>query len=738
MTPRLRIFPKGRAALLVPALLGPVLAAAVLAAGAPAQAAGTGEDAPSYRPLPPPSLNFYGVPGLIDMPSAEMLPDGQFATSYSWFGGQSRLNATFQALPWLSASFRYNGVQNLNLGGYSTYYDRGFDVRFRLIKESRRWPQITLGLQDFIGTGIYAAEYIVATKSFATPGLNPARLPGRLKLTAGAGWGRLGSHGSLGAPFGSARPRFVAGGTGGKVAYDQWFRGPMSLFGGVEWQPSDRLGIKIEYSSDAYVTETRTRSVFSRDSSVNFGAEYQATRRTRLGAYYLYGSEFGLTAQIQLNPRVPPVRLAAPAPLPVEQRPPRVSSPLAYSTDWIASAAAPVQLRDAVARVLERDGLALEYLSVRADSAELRFRNLRYRASSIAVGRAARVLAQVLPASVETFRLVPVSGGMGLAAVTIRRSDLEALEFQPDAGRALQAVTGVGEAGRLPAGALPSTGLYPNFRWAVGPFFEPSYFDPDLPVRMDVGVELTASYEIAPGWTIGGALRHRLAGNVADGRLSNSVLPHVRTDQTLYAQNSTTLRNLYVARQWRPGTNLYARLTAGYLERMYGGLSAEVLWKPVTSRLGLGAEANYVRQRDFNQRLGFRDYSVFTGHASAYLEMGRGYLGQVHVGRYLAGDLGATFVLDRTFRNGWSVGGFFSLTNVSSKDFGEGSFDKGIRFSIPVNWFLGKPSQRSVGLGIRPVQRDGGQRLNVPGRLYGQVRAAHAKALNDQWARIWE
>ena len=392
----------------------------------------------------------------------------------------------------------------------------------------------------------------------------------------------------------------------------------------------------------------------------------------------------------------------------------------------------------AVAQALAQDGLELEHLSVRADRVELRFRNLRYRAPSIAVGRAARVLARVMPASVETFRLVPVSGGLALAAVTLRRSDFEALEFQPDASRALRAVTGVGEAGPLPEDAVAANQLYPNFYWSVGPFFEPSYFDPDLPVRMDVGVELTAAYEFAPGWVIAGALRHRLAGNVKDGRLSNSVLPHVRTDQTLYAQDDTTLRNLYIARQWRPGTNLYARVSAGYLERMYGGISTEVLWKPVTSRLGLGAEANYVRQRDYDQRFGFRDYSVFTGHASAYLEMGRGYLGQIHMGRYLAGDVGATFVLDRTFRNGWSVGGFFSLTNVSSQDFGEGSFDKGIRFSIPVNWFLGKPTQRSVGLGIRPVQRDGGQRLNAPGRLYGQVRAAHAKALNDQWARVWE
>lgn len=708
---------------------------AVLIAAAPLAAQ---EAEPSFDPLPPPSLNFYGSPGLLDTPSAEMMPDGNFTTAISYFGGQTRITASFQALPWLSASFRYNGIQDWNLGGFQTYYDRGFDVRLRLLEETRRLPAITLGLQDFIGTGIYAGEYIVATKNFTTPGWNASRLPGRLKLSAGVGWGRLGSHGSFGAPFGVNRPTFVVNSTGGQVAYDQWFRGPAALFGGLEYLPNDRWGIKVEYSSDAYVTETRTTSVFERKSSLNFGVEYQVSDRTRIGAYYLYGSEFGVTAQFQLNPHVPPNRLAAPAPLPVAQRPPRVENPLAYSTDWVNSAAAPPQLRGLLEPALAAEGLALEYLVIGGDRVELRFRNLRYGSDVIAIGRAARVLARVMPASVETFRLVPVTGSLAKSATTIRRSDLEALEFEPDASAALLAVSGIGEAGPLPETALPSTELYPNFRWALGPFFDPSYFDPDQPVRMDVGIELTAAYEPAPGWIVAGTLRHRLAGNVKDGRGSNSVLPRVRTDQTQYAQENTTLRNLYVARQWRPGTNLYARVTAGYLEKMYGGISTELLWKPVNSRLGLGIEANYVRQRDFDQRLGFRDYSILTGHASAYLELGRGYLGQIDVGRYLAGDLGATFNLSRTFANGWAVGGFFTLTDVSAADFGEGSFDKGIYFSIPVNWFLGKPTRQAVGLGIRPIQRDGGQRLEVPGRLYGQVRNSHAKALRDQWVRVWE
>ena len=694
-------------------------------------------DEPSFRPLPPPTLNFYGSPGLIDMPTGEMMPDGQFTFATSWFAGQTRMTASFQALPWLSGSFRYNGIRNWNLGGFQTYYDRGFDLRFRLKQESRFWPAITVGLQDFIGTGIYAGEYVVATKTFATPGLSPGSLPGRLKLTAGLGWGRLGSQGSIGTPFGATRPTFVPGSTGGKLATDQWFRGPVAPFGGIEWQPNDRWGLKVEYSSDAYVTETQTTSVFQKKSNFNFGAEYQATPRTRIGAYYLYGSELGVTAQIQLNPAHPVSRLSTPAPQPVTLRQPQRANPEAWSPAWAGNVESRRTVRDRIAPALAAEGLKLEYLTLTGDTAELRYRNERYNSGAIAAGRAARVLAAQLPPSVETFRLIPVSGGMALSAIVLRRSDLEALEFDPMSTAALRAVTGIGEAPPLPPEALPGD-LYPRFNWSVGPFFEPAYFDPDQPVRMDVGIEATASWQPAPGWTLAGTLRHRLAGNVAGGRASNSVLPHVRTDQVLYAQSDTALLNLYGSYQWRPGTNLYARVTAGLLEQMFGGVSAELLWKPVDSRLALGIEGNYVRQRDFDQGFGFRDYTVATGHASAYLELGRGYVAEASVGRYLAGDVGGTLSVDRVFANGWSVGGWFTLTNVSAADFGEGSFDKGVRFSIPVNWFLGKPTQQSVGLSIRPIQRDGGQRLHVPGRLYGQIRENHARALDADWGRVWE
>ena len=170
---------------------------------------------------------------------------------------------------------------------------------------------------------------------------------------------------------------------------------------------------------------------------------------------------------------------------------------------------------------------------------------------------------------------------------------------------------------------------------------------------------------------------------------------------------------------------------------MFGGVSAEVLWQPVDSRMALGVEANYVAQRDFDMLLGFQDYQVATGHASLYYAFDNGFQAQVDVGRYLAGDWGASFALDREFANGWKVGAYFTLTDIPFEDYGEGSFDKGIRLSIPLDFLIGQPTRTEASTVLRSLTRDGGSRLNVEGRLYDIVRDGHAGELSDAWGRFW-
>jgi hypothetical protein len=83
------------------------------------------------------------------------------------------------------------------------------------------------------------------------------------------------------------------------------------------------------------------------------------------------------------------------------------------------------------------------------------------------------------------------------------------------------------------------------------------------------------------------------------------------------------------------------------------------------------------------------------------------------------------------------VGAFATLTDVPFDEFGEGSFDKGIRFSVPVDWLTGSASQGGYGTTIRPVLRDGGARLDVRNRLYGVVRDSHTTELEDRWGKFW-
>ncbi|MCX7566013.1 YjbH domain-containing protein [Sulfitobacter sp. F26169L] len=682
-----------------------------------------------------PSLNFYGVTGLIDMPTAEALPDGQVAIGISHGGGQTRTTLTFQAMPRIQASFRYSGIKNANIAGFDTYRDRSFDARFLLNYESRYLPAVTLGLQDFAGTGIYAGEFLAATKTFSG-----SRVPGVVKTTVGLGWGRLGSSGAIGAPFGSDRPAFTPGDTGGELSANQWFRGDVAPFAGVEWQVNDKFGLKAEYSSDAYVVETG-QGVIERKSRFNFGAEYQVNDAIRIGGYYLYGSEIGVNVQMQLNPNraIVPMRIAAPRPYDI--RPARRTDPAAYDGSWAKSqSTASGAVRDAMIPLLEAEGLTLVEARTTASTTEIRYTNDRYRATAVSVGRVARAMARVLPASVETFRIVPVVNNLAQSAIVLRRSDLEALETAPNSADALLAVAGITSASPALPGSARNESLYPKFNWSLGPYLTQRYFDPYEPIRLDAGLSLNLSYQPAPGWTVAGQVRHRLVGNNADiFRLNQSRLPHVRSDAVEYDQGGDTfIPSLYVSKQWKAGSDVYARVSAGYLERMFGGVSAELLWKPVASRLALGVETNYVKQRAFDDMLGFQDYSVATGHVSAYYEFNGGYTAQVDVGRYLAGDVGATFTLEREFANGWALGGFFTLTDVSSEDFGVGSFDKGIKVTIPTDWLLGKPDKRIRSTSVRPFSRDGGARLNVPGRLYEQVRSGHRNGLVGNWSGVWE
>lgn len=670
------------------------------------------------------TLNLNGATGLIDMPSGDAQKDATFSFSLGVVGPITRTTLSFQASERLSASFRFQTWRDWDtiIPGDEKLTDRSIDLRYQVLKEGKIAPALTIGLQDFTGKGLFASEYVAATKTFGD----------KLKVTAGLGWGRLGSDGGIGSPFGD-RPPVDPLGTPNS---DQWFRGEAAPFAGVEYKVNDNWTLKAEYSSDAYVVEDGERGVIERDSPFNFGLEYQRGEHARFGIYSLYGSEVGLAFHIILDPksRVTGGVVGA-APAPVKARPTRSADPDAYDGGWVTQADAGSILRKNLAKRLAVDGIAVENLAYTADTVQVRIRNGRIDAGSQAIGRTARALSHVMPASVEVFEIVPVVNGIGASKVTIRRSDLEALEYTADNASLLRDRVTVTDAGPVPAWSLGDEGLYPKFRWSLKPVLRLTE-----PMKGDLGLRLSASYDIAPGFVLAGSIYKQVASNRDDSSASTSSLPHVRTDGGRYNEfGDPALEKLTLAWYARPGENLYSRVTVGYLERMHAGVSGEVLWKPVDSQLALGAELNYTKQRDTNGGLGFGeyDYDIVTGYVSAYYDFGNGYLGQLDVGRYLAGDVGATLSVDRVFANGWRVGAFATVTDASAAEFGDGGFDKGIRFTIPFNWALGSETRRGFGMTLRPKGGDGGARVDVDDRLYESIRDYHTDGLDPDWGRVW-
>ncbi len=801
-------------------------------------------DSDPYQPR-----NLYGEYGLIDMPSARMAPDGQIALTFSAMKNTQRYGFTFQALPWLEGAFRYSHLAGFN--GHD-YYDRSFGFKLRLFEEGALMPELAVGIRDIVGTGIYGGEYIVASK----------RLFRDVEVTAGMGWGRLGSSGALpnpvGAVFSSFKDRRQPDSTG-QFEFDQLFRGEdVGLFGGVIWQtPIRNLSFIAEYSSDRYLPETGSRLLDQR-TPFSFGMSYRLFNHFTLGASYLYGDTVAISVSIDADPTKPlqSVRLGTPPPPVVvrtleEQQAAIVAlqnrnligSQIAradsaatrqYSdVDILGQALAAsgtqvvdfevngssllVNIRDQIstgqcrsfARMPELTAMHIRAVAVtnlhKADGAVVTcdvaqqapvvrlasndptlmaaalatgplkpqaapvsaakaekairqsakdhsiiinamrqthseiwvyYSNHQYYLEAEAMGRLTRIVMQEAPPSVEVVHLISVEHGVPLREVRVLRSSLERVLLANGNVSELKGTVKISAAPMSnPAYDAAIAQNYPRFSWAISPQTRQSLFDPELPLQAQFLVALSSSVDIYPGISVTGSFDINIYNNFTDSYGNDSVLPHVRSDvQKYYDKGVNGVANFEVNYRARLSPNVYTKIKAGYLEDMFAGIGAEVIWRPENSRLVFGADLYQVWQRNYDRLFGFLPYDVVTGHLSVYYESPwYGLNFHAKAGRYLAGDYGGTLEVTRRFASGMELGAFATFTNVPFSRFGEGSFDKGIRVRIPLEWGLPIHSQSSYSLLMRPVQRDGGQRLANDDSLYEET---HRTGYGEIWRHL--
>jgi hypothetical protein len=651
-----------------------------------------------------------GQSGLINMPDGRVAPDGTLRLGLSYVDPYFSGWGSVSLLPFLEVYGRYTQIDGVtafegtgNEDAYGDYKDKEAGIKLRLLDEREFLPSLSIGAQDFFGTGIFDAQFVALSKRI-----------GDFDFTLGYGGDRIDG-----------------------------------LFGGLRFTPRSfpSLSLVAEYDAYDYSRDLKPEEsgVADRDKGAVVGLEY---RWKWLTGQLSYGhDEVGVNAYMSI-------------PLQQKEYVPKLKEPDPYTDitprPTLAQWQADPTYRKRMYRELLRQDFKAIRLEMSGDTLKAKLTNSRISQPSRSVGRAARIM--VLTAPLETRALEITYTLADLPFATYTFTDLAQLQryfngmVSRDQLRPTVLVHYADPATRLPENEPEAVldafdrsyrvevlddaeGDLFSFRtegvgiggFKINPKVEFYFNDPSGAFRYDLFLLGSYRRQLAKRLFFDGSVRLTVVEDVSDvDNPSNSTLPHVRSDVAEYKDEGNVLKleRLLLNRYFFPAQRVYARASVGYYEEMFGGAGGQVMYLPQSGKWAIDITADWVKQRDFEGGFGFQDYDTVTSLASLHVKLPwlPDTYGTVRAGRFLAQDEGARFELKRRFRSGIEIGFWYTRTNgddiTSPGSPGDPYYDKGVFMNIPLGPLLQKDSQTIAGLSLAPWTRDVGQMVVSPGDLY--------------------
>jgi hypothetical protein len=659
--------------------------------------------------LAEPALN--GQSGLVSMPDARVAPDGTFRLGVShadpYLTGWSSISFT----PRLELSARLTrinavpGFTNEFQDSYGDYKDKTFDAKFVLLEEGVLSPAVAVGVQDFLGTRIFGAEYVVASKRL-----------GDFDATLGFGRNRIDG-----------------------------------VFGGVRYRPPQypALSLVAEYDANDY-SHDRGAIASGAASHAKGGAYGVAYQWGWLGTQlsWLHG-EPGLNAWVSI-------------PLNEKEFIPKIDEPLPYTKvthrptarQWLESQTYQQGLR---AELESQDFRNVQLEFVRGNTLQASLTNTRISLMSRAVGRAARTMLLLAPLETREIVITYTASDLSLATYSffelsqLRRyfnglitrrelADYVAVEYATprregggaDAAIALEDLDDDAAPFKITQEegefiALKREDRLLN-RIKILPKFSGYFNDPSGAFRYALRARAIYDKRLAPGLFFNGIADLTVLENVSKvSNPSNSTLPHVRTDIADYEKNGQfRLTKALLNKYYQPSERIYTRASLGYYEEMYAGGGGQILYLPKGGRWAADFSLDVLRQRDTDGGFGMLDYSTTTAMGALHYRLPfHDMTATLRAGQFLAKDIGSRFELKRRFRSGFEIGAWYTWTNgndITSPGSPDNPYqDKGIYISMPFNTLLTKDTQGRGNFAIAPWVRDVGQMVVSPGDLFDLV-----------------
>lgn len=608
------------------------------------------------------SFNNHGVIGIINMPTARFYDEATHGITI--YGGNPDQKITLTSFPydWMEASFFYTNIQDwpycrqvLDRTCQQDNKDKGFNFKLRL-KEEGLWPAIAIGINDVAGTGFYSSEYLVASY-----GIN------RTDFHFGIGWGTLdGSNHSFKNPLGFLNDSFYNRPTntedlGGQFQPSRYFSGKTSSpILGLTHSINKNTLFKLEL--DSIVTPGQV-GYETPKKDFSYGIEYTFKDKFTIG----FSSERGNYTSVKF----------------IYKNNPKLSKPV-YKYKKAQFEHDDNKYAKLI-KSIEENGIGVNKIIETPKAIGLELTQFSHPNLDI-------VESIITNASYDAGINKPIKKELRVANLkghTEYNKEFEKnslLIYQRNSEKSFNSKT----------------------KFTVRPYLaaREEFFKGALLLEND------SEFIIADNFFFSTNVKYSIINNFDDLVIppENNYPAQVRSDIKDYLRSfddGIIIGRAQFDYHITPKNNHHFMISAGILEEMFNGVGFEYLYFEQDSNYAIGFEIFDVAKRDYTMRFGTLDYKNVTGSVNFYY---RNYDiipfdAKISYGEYLAGDEGTTIQFSRSFLNGTEFGVFASFTDVSSNQFGEGTFDKGIFFNIPVYGNF-------INYTWRPLTKDPGAKLN--------------------------
>ena len=592
------------------------------------------------------------------MPTARIYEEGAVGVTVYDGTPDQKITVTSTPYDWLEASFFYTNIQGMPYPGfeYQDYKDKGFNLKLK-IKEEGIFPAIAIGINDIAGTGFYSAEYIVASY-----GIN------NLDFHFGVGWGNLNKDDSkFKNPLVYISDKFETRPVqyedqGGQFQPSRYFSDKnISPYFGFSYAINPKILIKLERDT----TNTNSRISFDEPKSeFSLGMDYLINKNFVAGLSFERNNYISLRFTYKID----------------ASKSEDSSGYGGYkSTEKILNQ----DKYSSFIRSIENNGIGVNKLVESADFIGLE-------------------LTQFMHPNLDIIEDIIYSAKIDNEVSKDLKVDYRIAD--------LQAYSDFDE--KEDQNTVYTREKKSNFSSRNSLNFRPFLAAREGFFRYSILAENNSQWVTKDNLHFTSNIKYSIKDNFDDLVIPPvDVYPkQVRSDIKDYLReydDGVKIGRAQFDYYKTLSSNNHIMVTAGILEDMYSGYGFEYLNFNSKNNYAYGFEVFNVKKRDYKMRFGNLDFQTTSAFANFYYRNSFIFPFDMKIshGKYLAGDIGTTIELMRTFKNGTQLGVFATFTDVSSEDFGEGSFDKGVFFNIPIY-------KNFVNYTWRPLTKDPGAKLN--------------------------